>query len=492
MGLFKGIFNLDAKKPETLLRLYVVTAILSIAVILFLTWAGIRHVYSRHTIEDAERDAVNVGNALLEDEKDFLISTAPDGRQFVSVGKERLDAFDRHIRKFLHPFDIVKIKIYDLESRIIYSTDPAIIGKVDAGNRRLKNALLGNNDSKFENKDNMVDVAGERKFDVDIVESYIPVRGEGGEVLGSFEVYMNVTRYRAEIRELLATSVSVLATILLLVFSSSFFLIRRGTIQLKEAHEELLRKEKLGMLGVIAGGMGNELRNPLGVMSNAVYYLKSISADADETVREYLEIIENEIDNSQRIISNLLDFSRGKNPQAKIIHLHVLIHQGLVRCAVPENISVRFELPETLPPVKVDPLQMEQVLQNLITNAVQAMPDGGALHVAARRVKEAEKVGRYEGRKDLLPSQLPTFLPSDQEFIEISIADTGEGIAPENMVKLFQPLFSTRSRGIGLGLAFSRKIIEANGGRIGVESELGKGSTFTVLLPVKEDAVWET
>jgi signal transduction histidine kinase len=255
--------------------------------------------------------------------------------------------------------------------------------------------------------------------------------------------------------------------------------LKERTKQLSEAQEELLHKEKLSILGQLSGSVGHELRNPLGVMNNAVYFLKTVLAEGDETIREYLEIIENEIRNSQRIISDLLDFARTKPPQTKVVTASELVEQSLGRCAVPENVALKREVPETLPLLKVDPLQMGQVLTNLVTNAVQAMPDGGALNIRARTVGAG-----------LAPAQsgYPQGVPL-QDFIAISVEDTGEGIAPENMKKLFQPLFTTKPKGIGLGLVVCRNLTEANGGRIEVASRLGEGTAFTVILPVEEGKI---
>lgn len=252
------------------------------------------------------------------------------------------------------------------------------------------------------------------------------------------------------------------------------------TRQLVEAQEELVRKEKLSMLGLIAGGMGNELRNPLGVMNNAVFFLKSVMPDADETIREYLDIIKQEIDNSQGIISDLLDYYRIKTPQLKPVTIDELIEQSLEKCAIPENVQLQTGIPEFPSQVRIDPKQMGQVLRNLITNAVQAMPDGGALRISARRVQGSWFLVPGSNQEPRTKNQEP-----GGDFIEISVTDTGVGIAPEHMDKLFQPLFSTKSRGIGLGLAFSRKLAEANGGKIEVESRLGEGTAFTVTMPVE-------
>ena len=267
--------------------------------------------------------------------------------------------------------------------------------------------------------------------------------------------------------------------------------VEERTRELLDAQEELVLKEKLATLGQLSGSVGHELRNPMGVISNAVYFLQSVMPDADETVKEYLNIIKSEVINSERIISDLLDFTRTKTPQTEVITVNALIKQSLGKCIVPQNISLRVEIPDTLPAVKIDPFQMGQVFYNLVTNAIQAMPNGGELRIAARKVVrdwglgvskegiEDQKLGI--GGENLNPNpQQPT---PEEDFIEISVTDTGEGISPGNMKKLFQPLFTTKARGIGLGLTVVKNLIEANGGRIEVDSQTGKGTTFTVILP---------
>lgn len=257
--------------------------------------------------------------------------------------------------------------------------------------------------------------------------------------------------------------------------------VEERTRQLLDAQEELVRKEKLSILGQLSGSVGHELRNPLGVMSNAVYFLKTIMKDTDETVKEYLDIIKHEIDNSQRIITDLLDFSRTRSPQTKAVPASELVNESLGRCTVPENVELQTELPDMLPALNVDPLQMVQVFQNLITNAVQAMPDGGTLRVAAQLVSSSGfRVSGSNSKPKTQNSKL------DGDFIEISVNDTGEGISPEGMKRLFQPLFTTKAKGIGLGLTVCKNLVEANGGHIEVESRLGEGTTFTVSMPVFE------
>jgi len=236
--------------------------------------------------------------------------------------------------------------------------------------------------------------------------------------------------------------------------------IGRRTKQLLEAQEELVGKEKLAILGRLSGSLGHELRNPLGVINNAVYFLKTVMPDADETVKDYLEIIKGEVNNSLRIISDLLDFSRTKTPHTRSTTINELINKSLEHCTLTKGITMQIDIPAALPTVKVDPLQMKQVFQNLITNAIQAMPNGGTLEIKA-----------IENKKTAA--------------IKISFTDTGEGISAEDMKKLFQPLFSTKARGIGLGLVVSKSLTETNGGTIEIKSQPGRGTTFTVVLPAE-------
>ncbi|MFA5825948.1 MAG: ATP-binding protein [Gallionellaceae bacterium] len=228
--------------------------------------------------------------------------------------------------------------------------------------------------------------------------------------------------------------------------------------QLLEAQEELVRKEKLALLGQLADNVGHELRNPLGVMNNAVYYLQAVLTDADATTKEYLGIIKDEITNAERIVSDLLDAVRTKPPHPEMFGVAELIQQTLRKCNVPSSVSVKLDIPANISPIQVDPIHMHQVLWNLIANALEAMPEGGELEIKADADPAAKTV-------------------------TVSIKDSGSGIAPEHMAMLFQPMFTTKTRRIGLGLVVVKNLTQVNGGSVAVESAPGKGSVFSVTLP---------
>jgi len=240
--------------------------------------------------------------------------------------------------------------------------------------------------------------------------------------------------------------------------------VQERTLQLLEAQEELVRKEKLAMLGQVASNVGHELRNPLGVMSNAVYFLQTVLSDADETTKEYLNIIKSEIACSERTVSDLLDSVRTNPPHPEAVSVTELIEQTLRKYTVPSSVTVKLDIPVTLPPLWVDVMQIQQVFSNLISNGMEAMPEGGTLEIRA-----------LENKQDAT--------------ITISVRDSGIGMAPEVLAKLFQPLFTTKARGIGLGLVVAKNLTQANDGRVEVESEVGKGSLFSVTLPGDNSAM---
>jgi PAS domain S-box-containing protein len=235
--------------------------------------------------------------------------------------------------------------------------------------------------------------------------------------------------------------------------------------ELREAQEQLVRSERLAAIGQLAGGVGHELRNPLGAIKNAAYYVKGKVAKSElgqkePRVMEFLNIMDDEIDSANKIINDLLGFSRVGKPAVSPTQIKKVIDDALTHSTIPGNIEVAKKLDAELPQVEIDTDQVHQVLVNMILNAVQAMPDGGKLTIGAR------------GKK---------------EFLEIEIADSGCGIPEEAIDKIFDPLYTTRAKGIGLGLAVCKAIINRHEGNIEVKSEVGKGTTFTIKLPLKTE-----
>ncbi len=234
----------------------------------------------------------------------------------------------------------------------------------------------------------------------------------------------------------------------------------RGALdRLSVAQQEIVRTEKLAFLGQLAGGVGHELRNPLGVMTNAVHYLGLVLQNAPATVVEYLGILRTQIGLAERIVGDLLDSARVKSPQREPVAARDLFSDQLKRIAIHPGITVNVDVPADVPPLFVDRVQLGQVVLNLISNGAQAIGESkGTLTLRARG--------------------------DGNHMAVLDVQDTGAGIAPENIDHIFEPLFTTKARGLGLGLSVARSLVAANGGEISVESEKGHGSTFTVRVPM--------
>jgi signal transduction histidine kinase len=230
--------------------------------------------------------------------------------------------------------------------------------------------------------------------------------------------------------------------------------------ELHEAQESLVRKEKLATLGLLAGGVGHELRNPLGVMTNAIYYLSAVMKEAPAEIKEYLEILRTQIALSEKIVGDLLDFARIKPPQWEIVSLSQIVEAQLARAGPLEAVRIEHDFPTDLPAVRVDRVQVGQVVLNLIMNALQSMNGNAVLTFRGRHTSSG--------------------------FVRLDVIDTGMGMTPAQMKRLFEPLYTTKARGIGLGLAVSQGLVRANGGTISAESSPGIGTTMSVSLPTSD------
>ncbi len=238
-------------------------------------------------------------------------------------------------------------------------------------------------------------------------------------------------------------------------------MVRVRSRELETAQEQLVRRERLAVLGQLAGGVGHELRNPLNVIANAAELLRVALGDADPLVDEYVDLIVSATSRSLKIVTDLLGLARAPKSVREKVSASDLVAWVLERRAPPEGVRLSVEVPPALPLLLVDSEQIGIVLTNVVENAYQAMPSGGALTISAR---------------------------VEQGQLCLSVHDTGYGIPEENLAMLFEPLFTTKARGIGLGLPISKSLVEANGGRIEVESREGHGSTFVLWLPLAERA----
>jgi signal transduction histidine kinase len=240
---------------------------------------------------------------------------------------------------------------------------------------------------------------------------------------------------------------------------------------LKQRQEQLIQSEKMAALGQLSAGIAHEIRNPL---TSIKIFIQSLEKEIalDENQEEDFRIIMKEIDRINENITRFLNFARPEEPLFQAINTSALMKNTVNLLATKlKNSGIRLDisLPDEHPPVEGDPKQLAQVFLNLLLNAVEAMPQGGML-----TIRSAVKVN---------PDSL-------QEFLQLIIKDTGHGIPEKDRPYLFDPFFTTKAGGTGLGLSIVYSIIQKHNGRIEVESELGKGSSFILSLPIQKEGPW--
>ena len=252
-------------------------------------------------------------------------------------------------------------------------------------------------------------------------------------------------------------------------------IVERGRVlqiihQLKDVSEEkwlesqMIQAEKMLSLGHLAAGVAHEINNPLASLSIYAELLRR-KERTDEETQKYLAAMEENVERMAKIVRGLLDYSRPTPQHLRLLNLQEVIRKSmgiLEGHSLFQDIEISCELAEDLPQVQGDALELEQVFFNLILNAAQSMPRGGHLGIKAQQAN---------GR-----------------LLEVSIQDSGSGIPPEHLPRIFDPFFTTKppGKGTGMGLSVVRRIIENHQGKIWVESELEKGTTFTFSLPISE------
>ncbi|MCL5882384.1 MAG: ATP-binding protein, partial [Actinobacteria bacterium] len=239
--------------------------------------------------------------------------------------------------------------------------------------------------------------------------------------------------------------------------------LRETHLRLQQAEAEARRSERLAALGQLTAGLAHELRNPLGVIKASVQMLEQ-EMDSGCGDAELTHVMVQEIDRLDSVVNALLDFGRPSESQfgtvdtARVMGEVVLLTKQFAR---QQGVEVKNDLPAGLPQIWADEDRLKQIFVNLISNAIQAMPDGGSLTM--------DGIAR-------------------DGYLRISFADSGIGMSPEEKERIFDPFHTTRAEGSGLGLSIVHRIIDAHQGFISVDSEPGKGSTFVVGLPLTRTA----
>jgi len=281
------------RASNKLVKLLLKTALISSGLIIVVAGYAISFLYSGHLLEDAEHDAINVGEAILSLEKHQLITLDNQNVERLKITPDGFRQLDDTMQKALAPFEIIKVKVFSEDGTIIYSTEHSIIGQKDSNNPRLQIALSGGVSSNRRTKEEITDLYGEKKFGVDVVETYIPIVNSQGVTIGSFEVYKDVSFSNYKSQEGIIKSLLTLTIVLVIVFSLSLVIVRVAVKELNLAQRKL---HKMATVDALTG-----LRNRAAIVESVkVEFSRNQRGEATGT-KHPLSLLMIDVDNFKAI-----------------------------------------------------------------------------------------------------------------------------------------------------------------------------------------------
>lgn len=237
--------------------------------------------------------------------------------------------------------------------------------------------------------------------------------------------------------------------------------LRRRNEKIRIFEEQLVKANKLSVLGELASSIAHEIKNPL--ISIQGFARRIGTTEERDKLEKYAKFIEEEADRLTQVLAKLLGFSRMDEPKKVLLNINDIVDDTVLfmehHLTRFRNVALSVEKKPDLPMVHVDRIHVQQTMVNLLMNAAQAMPEGGRIQIRT-------------GMND--------------QYVFITITDTGVGIKDEDLDRIFEPFFTTKEKelGTGLGLSLCKRLIEANAGKIEVESKVGEGTTFTIMIPI--------
>ncbi len=492
-----SVMKKDMEPSSYLFNSFEYFSLPSITLILIVGILLLKTIFYDLIIFEAEKDAILISTVLRDSEVLDFLKLKDDEEDVTYISEETILEMDRQLHEFLSPYNVLKIKVYNTEKQIIYSTDTTITGEYDRDNIRLKEALKGRTTSKYERKKQFHDIKEEKCFNVGVVETYVPIRSSAGEVIGSFEIYKDITENLKAAKQKLIQAGAVLALTVLGVFEILILVIRHAghVIDLQTAdltnsnrqlkyeisrrksaeeilranNEELTEHNRLQNEFIIT--VSHELRTPLAIFKNIICnLLTGTKGKLSDNQRGGLETANEEVDRLASVISDFLDVARLETNKMDLrmerISINSIVDQAVSfykPLAEVKNIEIVTLMSAEALYINADRIKIGQIMSNLIDNAVKFLPDcGGRITIRVKGIGNE---------------------------VEVEVEDNGYGIDVEDISKVFDRFVQVAKQtgpgahGTGLGLSICKELIELHGGRIWAENILYGGAKFSFLLP---------
>jgi two-component system, NtrC family, sensor histidine kinase HydH len=374
-------------------------------------------------------------------------------------------AFEDFFKRIALMPEVVRANVYAPDGTIIWSSNASLLGQRFEDNPDLQQALAGTLATKtgtVEQPKKSEHMSFKENLQY-FVESYIPIWNNTRErVIGVVEVYKVPTAlFQAMARgNRLVWGSTLLGGLFL--YSTLFWIVRRATLVIHQQGEQLVASETLATVGEMASAIAHNIRNPLASIRSSA----EIACDADEVhhIRQHAEDIMAEVDRLEHWLRELLTYARPLPHTPLPVSLSDVLQQTVQyfdKELARQKVQLLLELAEPLPPIQADASLLPQALHSLIANALDAMPHGGTLTLRGQPLQ-------------------------DWHWVQLQISDTGNGIAKDHIARVFRPFFTTKHKGMGVGLGLAKRIVERHGGTIALSSTVGQGTTVSLRFPTAE------
>lgn len=468
-------------KPFRLVKYFTFTGLIVIFLLTIILSALNTHwvkSIQRQNSEDYARSLIeNLNNQI------FVQVIVPIGLMFEGniqfSNRETFERMDKVVRNTLHSFEVETLNFYSLNDTILYSFDSDLIGRKNFGGTGYQQALKGKITSKLVQRGNIFEISLGFPKVVRLI-TYAPLRwepqfaGVSGPYLGVIEFVQDLSD---DYQAIFKTQILVVITSTLIMgalFVVLIFVVKRGEgIIQKRAMERLRLKERLGRaerlssLGEMAAGISHEIRNPLGIIRSSAELLKKkvTKVDPSNTIPD---IIVEEANRLNKIITDFINFAKPRSPNLVPCRIEEVIEKNItfLSMQIEENgYAINQNYQNSLPEIQADAAMLYQSFLNILINAMQAMPNGGNIEVG---------------------------ISSNDKIVTINFEDEGQGIPKEVIDKIWDPFFTTKEMGTGLGLGVVKNLIESQGGNIQIYNRSQGGTRVAVELPVEQNDYYKT
>jgi signal transduction histidine kinase len=386
--------------------------------------------------------------------------------------KKQYERMDAIVRGTLHGFKIEMMNIYDLNNIIAYSFDKELMGIKDIGGRGFQNAVLGKSSSEIEQTGDFWEIMLGIPKEI-TVTTFAPLHAEKslasttGPVIGVIEIVQNISKDYKTIFNFQVLVILTITLVMAVLFLTLTFIVKKGehiieqrALERIRLKEQLSQTQHLSSIGEMVAAVSHEIRNPLGIISSSAALLKKKVSLTDPT-NTIPDIIVEEAGRLNSIITDFLNFAKPRKPDFSDCIIQEVLAKNITFLsseAAQKGYRIRVDPAPDIPAVTADKDMLYQAFLNILINAMQSMPGGGDITITTQ---------------------------ANEHAVKIQFKDEGHGIPKDIQKKIWDPFFTTKEKGTGLGLGIVKKIVELHSGTIQIKNRQVRGVTVTVVLPIR-------